>query len=132
MNDGVEWGTVAQWAAVVVTLTLALWAVKRSGDKEALDALSAKIDVNHQGLREDIAALRRDDARAFERIDDIEADVAGVKANVAHLPTTDDVHAIALEQAKQGEMLKSINRVCESLAGSVKAIEQALIQKERE
>lgn len=120
--DGLDWGNFAQlWSAGAATLAFALsiFAFFRQRNDKAID-----------DIKTDIKALRADDSRQFERIDKIEADLATVKSDVKHLPTVADVHEIALEQATQGEMLRGIREVCNSLAGSVKAIERALLERE--
>ncbi len=122
MVNGGDWGNAAQiMSAGVAAVALILSALSffRHGNEKAIDS-----------IKEDMKALRDDDARQFERIDKIEADLAGVKADVKHLPTVDDVHKIAIEQARQGEMLRSLTDVCGGLAGSVKAIERALLERE--
>lgn len=121
-TDGLEWGSIAQlWAASTGTLAfvVSIWTLLRQRNDKAID-----------DIKTDIKALRADDARQFERIDKIEADVAALKSDVKHLPTVADVHEIAIEQATQGEMLRGIREVCNSLAGSVKAIERTLLERE--
>lgn len=97
MNDGVEWGNVAQWAmpalSLCVTICLATWAVWRGSNKEAYDGLTKKIDE----VRGDIAALRVDDGRAFSRIDDAERIIGKLEVEMAHRPTRAEIHQLDIK-----------------------------------
>lgn len=118
MNEGVEWGTVAQWVGLLVPIALALFAIKRTQNKEALDALSRKIDdglsalresskAGHVEIRNDIAALRIDDGRAFERIDHGEARMAAMEIEMKHLVTKEELHLLDNRLARLDEKMSA-------------------------
>lgn len=98
-NDAMEWGNIAQiWASSTGTLgfILSIWTLSRQRSDKALDGLQKSQDAIKTSFDSQLKELRADDARQFERIDKIEADIASVKADVRHLPTRDDVHKIEL------------------------------------
>jgi len=131
--DGMEWGNAAQIGSFGISalafLVSAIAFFRRRNDEqiERLEESQAKANAD---IKADIKALRDDDARQFERIDTLEAEIASLKADVRHLPRTEDLHKIALEQTRQGETLRGFGEVLAGVAGSVKAIERALIERE--
>lgn len=142
--DGMEWGNLAQLGSFGVSaLAFLISAVAFFGQRndkqidglkksqtDAVEKLEAAQCKATADLKADIRALRDDDARQFERIDTLDTEIASLKADVRHLPRTEDLHKIALEQARQGETLRGFGEVLAGVAGSVKAIERALIERE--
>jgi len=98
-NDGIEWGNLAQIGSFGVSaLAFLVSSVAFFGKRN---------DEQITGLKTDIKALRDDDARQFERIDKIEADIAGVKADVRHLPTREEVHRIDVRLSEIGARIEA-------------------------
>lgn len=116
MNDAIQWGTVAQWVSPVVAILLAIWAVIRSGNKEAFDTLSTKIDSGLRDIKGDIQALRADDARLFERSDKKEARLSAIETEMRHIPTRDEFH----------ELDKRLVRLDEKIAASFESLDEKI------
>lgn len=92
MSD-IEWGTAGQWAGTFAAIVIAVWGALSKRDQKAFDEL--KLSVNDA-----VRDLREDDARQFERIDRLEADIAAVQVEIKHLPTSDEFHQIDVKVAR--------------------------------
>jgi hypothetical protein len=88
-----EWGTAGQWAGTFAAIVIAVWGALSRRDQKAFDELKAS-------LNEAVHDLREDDARQFERIDRLEADVTAVKVEIKHLPTRDEFHQIDVKVSR--------------------------------
>lgn len=91
-----EWGSIAQWASPIVTLFVAVWAVKRAGNKEAIDS-----------LKDEIGKLRDEDGRLFDRVDKVESRVATVETEIKHLPTKEEMHRIDTKITEIGARIEA-------------------------
>lgn len=133
MGDGVEWGNGAQVTSAIVAalaFCMSIFAIFRQHNDAAIKDVKASVSKLSDSVDKQFTELRKDDSRGFERIDKLEADLAGVKADVRHLPTADDVHAIDLKLAQQGEMLRSLTEAVANIAGTAKMIERSLLERE--
>jgi hypothetical protein len=88
-----EWGTAGQWAGTFAAIVIAVWGALSRRDQKAFDELKTS-------LNEAVHDLREDDARQFERIDRLEADVTAVKVEIKHLPTRDEFHQIDVKVSR--------------------------------
>ncbi len=121
-TDAADWGNISQIAsASVATLALfmSVWGIWRANNKAELGDLSRKIDSGNTALHADIASLRGDDARAFERIDRVEADMTGLKVEVKHLVTKDELHILDRQLARIDE---KIDRKFEALSDKMDTV----------
>lgn len=89
----VEWGSLGQWAGPIVAVLISLWAAFSKRGEKAIEEVKTS-------LNDAIKALRDDDARQFERIDRLEADVTAVKVEIKHLPTRDEFHQIDVKVSR--------------------------------
>jgi hypothetical protein len=88
-----EWGTAGQWAGTFAAIVIAVWGALSRRDQKAFDELKTS-------LNEAVHDLREDDARQFERIDRLEADVTAVQVEIKHLPTRDEFHQIDVKVSR--------------------------------
>lgn len=122
-NDGLEWGTLAQWVGpwigAAVAIVLALWGKFSRQDEQALS-----------DIKDDIAELRADDGRLFERVDKVEADIAAVKADVKHLPTREEVHRIDIKVTEIGSAIRNVLDKVETVINQNERMQDRLIERE--
>lgn len=111
MIDGIEWGNVAQifgpWITSGVAIAIAIWGNNNERDQTALREIKA------------------DMGRLFERQDKTDQRLAAVEREIEHLPTSTEVHALAL---KVNEIGATINVRFESLA---EKLDLVIAQNER-
>jgi hypothetical protein len=107
----IEWGNVAQifgpWITSGVAIAIAIWGHNNERDQTALREIKA------------------DMGRLFERQDKTDQRLAAVEREIEHLPTSNEVHALAL---KVNEIGATINVRFESLA---EKIDLVIAQNER-
>lgn len=89
-NDGIEWGTLAQWVGPWVTsgvaIVLALVGSFSRRDEKALDSIEEKIE----GLTENVGELYQQDKALTTRI-------ATVENEIKHLASREDVGSVKAE-----------------------------------
>lgn len=111
MIEGIEWGNVAQifgpWITSGVAIAIAIWGNNNERDQTALKE------------------IKNDMGRLFERQDKTDQRLAAVEREIEHLPTSNEVHALAL---KVNEIGATINVRFESLA---EKIDLVIAQNER-
>ncbi|MFT4098160.1 MAG: hypothetical protein QM651_13660 [Rhodoblastus sp.] len=128
-----EWGTVAQWASVViaggslitagVSLLIAVRSSRSKRHEEALKAMRDEEEKARLALKQellnaignaslDVRSLKSDVGRAFERVDTVESAVARIENEFRHLPDKDSVHKLELQTTRiEGKLDKLFERV---------------------
>ena len=125
----VDWGTLAQWAAVFVAVGLALWAkLDRKGEVAKQEQSAALVGLNRT-LTEGLAQLRSEIGRSFQRIDDAEQRLTSAESELKHLPSKDALHKIELQMTRiEGGVLSLDHRIT-PIARAVDRIESAQLNK---
>lgn len=102
-----DWGTAAQWGALVIAIFSLVRGELRSQDKD---------------YKEDKKAVELQIADVDRRIVHLETRVAKVESELAHLPRKDSVHGLEMAmQELKGQMAVIIERV-----GPIKAIAERM------
>lgn len=126
-NDGLEWGTLAQWVGPWVTsavaILIALWGNFSRRDEQALDGLKNDIE----GLSENVGELYQQDKKLNERM-------ATVENEIKHLPTRDELHRIDTKITAIGATLdarfESISRQIGTLISQNERAQDRLAERE--
>lgn len=120
-----DWGNLAQIAVAVVSIlgfATSLWAARAKRFDDQIKAIS-------KAFEEQVAAIRADIGRSFERTDGAEQRLARVENELAHLPNKDMVHALQLGMSElKGQMAALVERVT-PIARSIDRVEQSLIER---
>lgn len=113
MND-IAWGTASQWAGTLAAIVIAVWGALSKRDEKAFDELKATFNRA-------VLDLRKDDARLFERIDRLEADMTAQKVEIKHLPTRQEFHAM---DVKVSRIEAKIDARFEAITGKIDTVIQ--------
>lgn len=111
MNEGIEWGNVAQifgpWITSGVAIAIAIWGNYNERDQNALNEIKDSVDVLRRDNKAENQAVRRDMGRLFERQDKTDQKLAAVEKEVEHLPTRNEVHALAVKVTEIGATINA-------------------------
>ncbi len=111
MNEGIEWGNVAQifgpWITSGVAIAIAIWGNYNERDQNALNEIKDSVDVLRRDNKTENEAVRRDMGRLFERQDKTDQKLAAVEKEVEHLPTRNEVHALAVKVTEIGATINA-------------------------
>lgn len=129
MNDGIEWGNLAQifgpWITSAVAVAIAVWGNYNERDQNALNEIKASVDDLRKENKSENDTIRRDIARLFERQDKTDQRLAAVENEVEHLPTRNELHQLGL---KVTEIAATINARFQSLG---EKLDLVIAQNER-
>lgn len=111
MNEGIEWGNVAQifgpWITSGVAIAIAIWGNYNERDQNALNEIKDSVEVLRRDNKAENEAVRRDMGRLFERQDKTDQKLAAVEKEVEHLPTRNEVHALAVKVTEIGATINA-------------------------
>ena len=111
MNEGIEWGNLAQifgpWITSAVAVAIAVWGNFNTRDQNALNEIKESVEVLRRDSKAENEAVRRDMGRLFERQDRTDQKLAAVEKEVEHLPTRTEVHALAMKVTEIGATINT-------------------------
>ncbi len=109
-----DWGTAGQWAGVVAAIMIAIWGASSKRNDKAIEE------------------LKDDRTRLFERVDDIERELAGVKSDVRHLPTREEMHDLDIKITRVDSKLDAVlDRLGAMIAQNLRTEERAVEAERR-
>lgn len=111
MNEGIEWGNLAQifgpWITSGVAVAIAIWGNFNTRDQNALSEIKDSVDDLRKENKGENDAVRRDISRLFERQDMTDREVAALKKEVEHLPTKNELHEVRLKVTEIGATISA-------------------------
>lgn len=124
MTEGVEWGTVAQWAGACVAFLAFVVSIRAMMNKPNQERLE-EIKTSLSNIDE---RMRNEDARIFNRLDAVESRCSSIEAELRHLPSKDAMHNLEKALLKMEGKIDVISAKVEPIKAISERIQENMME----